>query len=156
MPRSRPRAAAAPDRMGVRPATALLREFLEVSEDFSAKVADRLAVNPTDLLAMEHLMMSGPLSPTELARRLGMSTPAVTTVVDRLVAVGHARRTAHPTDRRAVVVVPEPRSVSAAMAAIMPMIAGIDEVLDGFGADEQATITRYLERVLEVYRGHSA
>ena len=34
----------------------------------------------------------------------------------------------------------------------MPMIMGIDAVLDEFDDEEKATITAYLERVLEVYR----
>lgn len=135
-----------------RPETRLLREFLEISEEFEAHVGRQLTVNPTDLQAMEHLIMSGPLTPSELARRLGITAAAVTAVVDRLIAVGHASRTQHPTDRRAVVVVPNPASVTRAMTALMPMIMGIDAVLDEFDEDERAVIRAYLERVLEVYR----
>lgn len=136
----------------VRRATELIREFLDVSEEFEAHVGRELTVNPTDLQAMQHLIMSGPLGPTDLSRRLGISTAATTAVVDRLVAVGHASRTQHPTDRRGVVIVPNPASVQRAMSTLMPMIMGIDGVLDEFEEDEQAVITAYLERVLEVYR----
>ncbi|MDO7882486.1 MarR family winged helix-turn-helix transcriptional regulator [Salinibacterium soli] len=136
----------------VRRPTELIREFLDVSEDFEAHVGRELTVNPTDLQAMQHLIMEGPLGPTELSRRLGISTAATTAVVDRLVAVGHARRTQHPSDRRGIVIVPEPASVERAMATLMPMIMGIDGVLDEFEPDEQEVITAYLERVLEVFR----
>ena len=47
---------------------------------------------------------------------------------------------------------PNPASVERAMAAIMPMFMGIDRVLDEFSPEEQETVTRYLARVLEVYR----
>lgn len=136
----------------MRAPTRLIREFLDLSEDFEAHLGRELTVNPTDLQAMQHLIMGGPLSPTDLSRRLGISTAATTAVVDRLVAVGHAHREQHPTDRRGVVIVPEPASVGRAMSALMPMILGIDAVLDEFDADEQATITDYLERVLEAFR----
>lgn len=136
----------------VRPATQLIRDFLDVSEEFEAHVGRELTVNPTDLHAMQHLIMGGPLGPTELSRRLGISTAATTAVVDRLVAVGHATRAQHPTDRRAVVIVPNPSSVVRAMDTLMPMILGIDGVLDEFDEDDQAVITSYLERVLEVFR----
>ena len=149
MPSSRPDV----PRMRVRRATELVREVREVSQEFELYMGRQLTVNPTDLHAMEHLIQSGPLSPTELARRLDISTAAATTVVDRLTALGHTTRTQHPTDRRGVVVVPSPDSVARAMAGLMPMIAGIDDVLDDFDADEQDTITTYLERVIEVYRG---
>ena len=138
--------------MTARAPTALMRDILDVTGEFEAHVGRELEVNPTDLQAMEHLISSGPLSPTELARRLGISTAAVTAVVDRLVAVDHVSRAKHPTDRRGVLVVPAPNSVAKAMSTLMPMIMGIDRVLDDFSAAEQATIAAYLERVLEVYR----
>ena len=138
--------------MTARAPTALLRDILDVTGEFEAHVGRELDVNPTDLQAMEHLISSGPLSPTELARRHGISTAAVTAVVDRLVAVDHVSRAKHPTDRRGVLVVPAPNSVAKAMSTLMPMIMGIDQVLDDFSAAEQATIAAYLERVLEVYR----
>lgn len=147
-------ASVGPPRPRARRATELIREFFEVSQEFEAHVGRQLTVNPTDLQAMEHLIMSGPLSPTDLSRRLGISTAATTSVVDRLVALDHASRTQHPTDRRGVVVVPNPRSVERAMGTLMPMIMGVDGVLDGFSDDEQDVITRYLERVLTEYRSH--
>lgn len=149
---TQPETLAQQPRPRVRRATELIREFLDVSEEFEAHVGRELTVNPTDLQAMQHLIMSGPLGPTDLSRRLGISTAATTAVVDRLVAVGHASRTQHPTDRRGVVIVPNPASVQRAMSTLMPMIMGIDGVLDEFEEDDQAVITAYLERVLEVYR----
>ena len=143
-----------PPRPRARRATELIREFFEVSQEFEAHVGRQLTVNPTDLQAMEHLIMNGPLSPTDLSKRLGISTAATTSVVDRLVALDHASRTQHPTDRRGVIVVPNPRSVERAMGTLMPMIMGVDGVLDGFSDDEQDVITRYLERVLTEYRSH--
>jgi len=107
-----------------------------VSQEFERHVGRELTVNPTDLHAMEHLIQSGPLSPTELARRLDISTAAATTVVDRLTALGHATRTQHPTDRRGVVVVPSPASAARAMSILLPMITSIDGVLDDFSDDE--------------------
>lgn len=145
-------ASAGPPRVQARRPTQLIREFLTLSEEFEAHLGRELTVNPTDLQAMQHLIMGGPLGPTELSRRLGISTAATTAVVDRLVAVGHATRTQHPTDRRGVVIVPNPSSVARAMSALMPVIQGIDDVLDEFDAEEQDVITAYLERILEVYR----
>ena len=78
-----------------RPPTALLREIIDVTDEFEAHVGRELSVNPTDLQAMEHLIMSGPLSPTELARRLGISTAAVTAVVDPQVNPGAIRGKRH-------------------------------------------------------------
>ncbi len=107
-------------------ATQLLREFLEVSELFERSLGAELEVNATDLEAMEHLLMSGPLGPSELARRLGISTASTTTAIDRLVALGHVTREPNPHDRRGVLVVPQEASRDRAMRRLMPMIMGLE------------------------------
>lgn len=140
----------------VRPATALLRAFIDVSEEFERALGAELEVNATDLQLMEHLIMSGPLGPSELARRVGISAGSATTAIDRLVGIGHVSREAHPHDRRGVVVVPNDRSRDRAMSRIMPMVVDIDAELDGFSAQEQDTITRYLEGVVARLGRHVA
>lgn len=133
-------------------ATRLLRDIQETTKAFELYVGRELSVNPTDLEAMEQLIMHGPLSPTQIAAKLGISTAAATVAVDRLCAVGHVTRAPNPKDRRGVLVVPEVASLERAMATLMPMIMGIDRVISEFSADEQDAITRYLTRVDQVYR----
>jgi DNA-binding MarR family transcriptional regulator len=135
--------------------TALLREFLKVSEDFERRLARELQVNATDLAAMEHLIQSGPLSPSEIAARLGVTTAAATTIVDRLARVGHVTRRSNEQDRRGVVVVPETESVRRALGVILPMVQAVDGALDEFDEPEQQAIAAYLHRVLEIYRAHT-
>ena len=134
--------------------TFALQEIVQLSRAFELHLGQQLTVNLTDLAAMEHLIRSGPLGPGELARRLGITPPAVTAAVDRLEELGHVTRETNPADRRAVVVTPAPASVQKAMSILMPMISDIDATLDGFDVDEQATIAAYLERVLDAYRTH--
>ena len=149
------RAGTSQTRWDVAPATALLREFLQVSEDFERRLGRQLEVNPTDLTAMEHLIQSGPLSPSEIAARLGVTTAAATTIVDRLARVGHVHRQSNEQDRRGVLVVPEPGSVRRALDVIRPMVQAVDGALSEFDEAEQRAITAYLERVLEIYRVHA-
>jgi DNA-binding MarR family transcriptional regulator len=142
--------------VAVHPATSLLRDFLTVSGEFEASLGRALTVNPTDLSAMEHLIQDGPLTPTELASRLGLTTAAMTTSIDRLTAVGHVTRTPNPADRRGVLVVPSPNSIERAMGTLLPMIMGVDRVLSRFTEKEQAVIADYLSQVVEIYRSHVA
>ncbi len=131
--------------------TALVRDLFTAGSAFEKSLQRELTVNPTGLDAMGHLVMSGPLSPGELSRRLDLTTAATTAAIDRLVDLGHVTRTPHPTDRRSVLVVPTEASMARAMGHLMPMIAGVDAVLDDFSDEEQAVITRYLERVVATY-----
>lgn len=141
-----------PPRMDVHPATRLLREILTLTDDFEGHLASTLTVNRTDLEAMELLILDGPLSPTDLARRIGITTAAATIAVDRLIALGHVWREPHPTDRRGVRVVPNPASVERAMTTLLPMISGIDDAITGFDEQQRETITAYLAEVARVYR----
>jgi DNA-binding MarR family transcriptional regulator len=130
----------------------LLRDILNLTTAFEGTVSTALSVNRRDFDAMQHLIQNGPLSPTDIAHRLGVTTAAATVIVDRLTAVGHVTRQPHPTDRRAVLVVPNPDSVAQAMGRILPLIMGVDRALDDFGTAEQAAITEYLRRVVELYK----
>jgi len=146
------RASGQPQR--VHDATVLLRDIRELSAAFETHLGAQLTVNATDLTAMEHLIQDGPLTPTDLAHRLGVSTAAVTTVIDRLTAVGHVSRVPNPADRRGILVVPAPASIARAMGSLMPMVMGIDGVIGEFSEAEQQIVTRYLERVVAEYRAH--
>ena len=134
--------------------TGLLRDFREITTEFEQRLGQQLTVNPTDLAAMEHLIQDGPLTPTELARRVGVTTAAMTTSIDRLTAVGHVTRSPNPADRRGVLVVPAPASVGKAMGMLLPMIMGIDRVLDSYDEVQREVIASYLREVVEVYRSH--
>jgi DNA-binding MarR family transcriptional regulator len=133
-------------------ASQLLRQVLQLTAAFETQVSSELSVNRRDFDAMQHLIAHGPLSPSDIARRLGVTTAAATIIVDRLTAVGHVTREPHPTDRRGVMVVPTPASVAAAMGRILPLIMGVDQALEDFDPAERAAITAYLRRVVHLYQ----
>ena len=58
----------------------------------------------TDSKTISALMQEGPMTAGEIAKRLGLTTGAVTNVIDRLVRAGFVRRVADPKDRRKVIV----------------------------------------------------
>lgn len=145
-----------PDVPQAREATRLLRETLDATEEYRAALQHDLTVNGTDLLAMQHLLTAGPMGPTELSRRLGISAASTTTAVDRLVEVGHVIREPHPTDRRGVVIVPTERSRARAWELLIPMLSDVDSALDAFTESERETIAAYLQQIIAVYRRHTA
>ncbi|MCZ2402229.1 MarR family transcriptional regulator [Paenarthrobacter sp. Z7-10] len=127
-----------------------MRRILVLNREVEKALGRELEVNATDLEAMQRLMERGPLSPSALAQLLGLSTAAVTVVVDRLVKVGHVSREPHPTDRRSLLVVPTPRSSRRAMDSLLPMIMEIDGLVSRYPWEQQAAITDYLARTVEV------
>lgn len=70
----------------------------------SQAVAERLGLNLTDFSAMIMLADRGPMSASQIAEATGLSSGAVTGVVDRLERSGWVVRESDPADRRRVVV----------------------------------------------------
>jgi DNA-binding MarR family transcriptional regulator len=129
-----------------------LHRIVQLSRAFERQVGDALTVNQTDLSAMEHLMSAGALTPSELSRRLDISTAATTLVVDRLVSLGHVHREPHPSDRRKVTVTPAQASVVLAVKELMPVIGGVAALTRELDSHDRVVIESFLERVLDVYR----
>ena len=69
---------------------------------FDNRAAEILSVNNTDLHCLNVIENRRGVTAGELASEAGLTTGAVTGVVDRLERAGYARRVADPADRRRV------------------------------------------------------
>lgn len=88
--------------------------FEEISEQFrimstqavmrSQLIAQKLNLNSTDLESIEVLIRVGRTTAGILAKYTGLTTGAITGVIDRLVKAGYAVREYDPKDRRKVFV----------------------------------------------------
>ena len=76
---------------------------------FHQAVADRLGLNPTDHKCIDLLALKGLMTAGELADATGLTTGAITGVIDRLEGAGYVRREDDPNDRRRVIVRVIPR-----------------------------------------------
>lgn len=107
---------------------------------FYSAVADQLGMHVTDLNCLGALGYAGPLSAGELASRLGLTTGAVTRVIDRLVAGGYVRRVADPADRRRVVIEPIPEG----LVRVGEFFTGMGAYFEAFAARASETELRFL------------
>src|ERR1044072_5301050 len=83
----------------------LIREFrVSGNQDaaFDNLAADRLGLNQTDLHCINVIENNGGVTAGELAKESGLTTGAVTGVIDRLEKAGYGRRVPDPADRRRV------------------------------------------------------
>jgi DNA-binding MarR family transcriptional regulator len=114
---------------------------------FSHALATRIGLNPTDLEALEILMREGPLPAGRLAESTGLTTGAITGVIDRLEHRGFARRQPDPDDRRRVIVVVENEAVS---RDLIPHYAGMQEAVAGLVTDlderDLALFLRFIQK----------
>jgi len=113
---------------------------------FDNLAAERLGVNRTDLHCLNTVENAGGLTAGELARETGLTTGAVTGVIDRLDRAGYARRVPDPEDRRRVKVEVTPKFYARADQIWGPLAADWERSLSGRFTAEQ------LERVIELLR----
>lgn len=73
---------------------------------YQLAIADRLGLGLTDLVCGEILSRTGAITAGELAELSGLTTGAITGVVDRLEKTGFVRRVSDPNDRRRVMLEP--------------------------------------------------
>jgi DNA-binding MarR family transcriptional regulator len=75
------------------------RELYEAIYRFDGRVADMLDIHRSDLRCLNALEY-GPLTPTMIGERLGLTSGSVTALIDRLLHTGIVERQAIDADRR--------------------------------------------------------
>src|SRR6266567_406242 len=83
-----------------------LRKVSAYSVLLSQVIAERRGINPTDMECSDLLEIHGRMTAGRLAELTGLTTGAITGVVDRLEKAGFVRRERDGTDRRKVFIVP--------------------------------------------------
>jgi DNA-binding MarR family transcriptional regulator len=109
-----------------------------------------VGISVPEMLALEHLDADGSLGPSELARRLQMTTGAVTALVDRLEASGHAARKPHPSDRRRVVVTRTQKADEDLTDEVAPMAMEILELAETLSEEERQAVGRFLDGFIAI------
>lgn len=112
---------------------------------FHEAVAERLGINATDLKCLELAMGEDDISPTRLAELTGLTSGAITGVLDRLERRGIVRREADPTDRRRIVVRVDPASAERIAALYEPFVAASGAALADRSAADRAALRGYLD-----------
>ena len=136
----------------------LIREFRAAGNQdnaFDNLAAERLGLNGTDLHAINIIENSGGLTAGELAAEAGLTTGAVTGVIDRLERAGYAGRVSDPEDRRRVKLEVTPKFYSLADKIWGPMASDWTSRLDSrFTAEELERIIAFLRTVNELGSEH--
>ncbi len=79
---------------------------------FGQTVAIRFGLSESDIDALELLIDTGAATAGKLSEVMGLTSGAVTRVIDRLEQAGYVRRVTDPADRRRVVVEVVPEQVA--------------------------------------------
>ena len=106
---------------------------------FGQTVAIRFGLTESDIEALEVLLDSGSATAGRLSELMGLTTGAVTRVIDRLEQAGYVRRVPDPADRRRVVV-----------EIVTEQAAAVESTLDRVNIKSAAEIGQYSDEELAV------
>ena len=116
--------------------------------------AARMGVNRTDLACLDVISRSGPVTAGEIAREVGLTTGAVTAVMDRLERAGYARRVRDEEDRRKVMVEATPQMYEQAAGIWGPLAAEWQEAIARYTTDQLELLLEMLKVGNEIERRH--
>ena len=128
---------------------------------FATRVYEGALDDPAFVAELDHgcrmLAELGTATPGQIARATGLTTGAITGIVDRLEKLGYARREPSPTDRRSVIVHALRREE---LAAVMnPIFASLTAAMDALYArytpEQLALIQSYLADTTETLQAET-
>ena len=113
---------------------------------FDQAVADALGLNRTDMRCLDVIEREGAVPAGRLAEETGLTSGAITTVIDRLERAGYARRVPDPGDRRRVLVELTPHTREVSTNYYAPHMAEAERLLNRYTLEQ-------IELLLEFVRG---
>jgi DNA-binding MarR family transcriptional regulator len=133
----------------------VFRAYQTSNDNYDQAVADHLGMNRTDMRCVDLIDQAGGMTAGELARAAGLTSGAVTAVVDRLERAGVARRVADPSDRRRVRIEVTPKLWELTGPLMAPFIEESAKILDDYSTEELERFAEFLERVIAVQGEHT-
>ena len=113
---------------------------------FHNAVAGQVGLNITDLKCLDMLIHRGPLTAGQIAEATGLTTGAVTGVIDRLEKAGYVRREKDPSDRRRVIVQPVLDKAGEQLGPLFShFLQRYSPLLESYQDDELRLVLRFVE-----------
>lgn len=113
---------------------------------FGDAVAARLGINHTDLECLGLVLLNDGLTAGEIAKASGLTSGAVTGVIDRLDRAGLACREADPKDRRKVRVRPTPKGRAAESGPYHSFGKAMDRLAESYSDAQISLLIDYFSR----------
>ncbi|HXB95671.1 MAG TPA: MarR family transcriptional regulator [Puia sp.] len=129
-----------------------IRKFTRSSLILQHLISQTEGLNASDAECLDFLMEMGPSTAGALGKATGLTTGAITSLIDRLERSGFVKRTADPNDRRKVIVTLIPERKAVITAHYAKLAAAVQELLSTYNKkelDRMITHTRALAAVFD-------
>ena len=143
-------------RQGIEGVVRALRRVNFQGSIFGQTIAIRLGLSESDIDALELLIDTGAATAGKLSEVMGLTSGAVTRVVDRLEQAGYVRRVTDPADRRRVVIEVVPERVATIESLLNSLERAAAAEVDRYSPEQLATINDFLSRMADLTQAESA
>lgn len=137
-------------------ASLAVRMHQNAMEEVDEAAAEYLGINRTDARCLDIIDQHGHLTAGELARESGLTTGAVTALLDRLEERGYVRRVRDKSDRRLVIVEMTEKARRRAWEVFGPIAEEGFTELDRFTDEELTFIRDFMSVGREILIGHAS
>jgi len=132
----------------------LARAHEAANDAFDEVAREKLGVNRTDLRCLNIIDNAGTMTAGRLAELSGLTTAAVTSVLDRLERAGYARRVRDQPDRRQVMVEVTPLLAERATPIWGPLGEEARSTLSRMSAEELRALSDFYRLGIELNERH--
>mgnify|MGYP001948084979 CR=1 FL=1 len=128
-------------------------EFSLAAVMFHQAVAEKSGLNVTDYKCLSTLLHSNALTPSQLAQITGLSTAAMTTVIDRLEKAGFVRRSPDPKDRRRVFITAHHEKIEQEIVPhLQSFFRALGELFSQYKPEEINLIADFIVNMTELFQ----
>jgi DNA-binding MarR family transcriptional regulator len=117
---------------------------------FHQAAAAKLGLGITDLKTVSTLLQEGPMTAGQLAKRLNLTTGAVSNVIDRLEQGKFADRTPDTKDARKVIVTVNQEKLSFTNNVYRSMGEAFEKLLETYSIEELEFLARFYNSTIEL------
>lgn len=127
------------------------RESSRLSVLMRHAIAGELGLNVTDGECLDFILERRSVTAGDLARRTGLTTGAITSVIRRLVTAGFLRANRDPRDRRRLILSPVAKKVALGADLYAHYFARGRRALAAYSDKDIAVVVSYLRMISGVY-----
>jgi DNA-binding MarR family transcriptional regulator len=133
---------------------AAIRAYQTSNDNWDQAMAAYAGINRTDARCIDLIDQAGGMTAGELARAAGLTSGAVTAVLDRLERAGLAWRVRDEGDRRRVRIEATPKVWETAEPLMAPFLRDAATILDDYTDAEITRFAEFLRRVVRLQSEH--
>lgn len=122
-------------------------EFRQADADVQSRVRAVTGLADNEIRVMEYVISTvtagQDATPSDISRRLGISSASTTALLDRLERAGMVERASHPTDRRSILILATPEAERRLASTMGDYDARLRKVATELQPDARAVVTGF-------------